>query len=86
MKCNGSLDAVKMKTEPIKDDDGNVIAHESFWMVMLKIPAKRIDANDLRDMVDELLDIDVAPFQQSMKLTGITVTESENGETVSLAV
>jgi len=80
MKCNGSLEGAKLKAEPIKDDDGNVIAHDSFWMVTLKVPARSIDANQLHRMVDENLNIEVNPVQGSLDLTEVRVFNVETGE------
>ena len=62
MKANWTLDGTRLKKEPIRNE-GEVVGHEAFWLVTVKVPADKIDANALAHLSNELLSVDLNSVQ-----------------------
>lgn len=75
MKTEGTIHGARLKAEVLKDDDGNPMGADTFWLVTLKLPAGRINANELNDMYDELLTVHIESKQARLPL-GTTKPEA----------
>lgn len=67
MKTNATIHSARLKNE-VKRRKGEIVSSEAFWLVTLKIPAGRIDANEVSQNVDELLTLALEAVQTRLPL------------------
>ena len=65
MQFRCTLSGTKLKKEPVRNE-GEVVGHDTFWLVTVKIPADKVDANALAHLSDELLEIELNEVQGNL--------------------
>jgi hypothetical protein len=61
---------MKLKSETERDDNGDIVGTMTSWVVALRIPSHKVDANEIERMTGEVITIELSPLQTKMKLEG----------------
>jgi len=72
VKTEGQITGARLKAETVKDDEGCITGSLTYWIVTVRVPAHKIDANELEQMTGEMIRVIMEPLQTKLKLEGAT--------------
>lgn len=64
MKARCEIAGARLKAETVRDEDHTHV--ETFWLVTFKIPADSIDADEIANGVNKVIDLSATPVQASI--------------------
>lgn len=77
MKTQGTITSVRLKSVRKKDEVGRTVGADTHWQFTISVPAHRIDANELKDLAQEVLaQIEVLPVQTKLEVAEMPKKET----------
>jgi hypothetical protein len=65
MKARCEITAARLKAEKVTEDDH--IRVETYWLVTFKIPASSINADEISENVNRVMDLNAEPVQSTIR-------------------